>query len=107
MRSISPVDNFHDVTLEKTYLKNFAFDKMGPFGTFKNNTGTGWHCIAAGMGYSSTGLDSSALYSLKLEHNLEDIVKEFILKNSKDVIRWKSISEKSMSHANYLRRLYE
>jgi tryptophan halogenase len=104
MRSISPVDNFYDVSLEKTYLKNFAFDKMGPFGAFKNNTGTGWHCIAAGMGYSSTGLDSSALYSLKLGHSLEEIVKGFILQNSKDRSKWNSIAKESLSHEEYLKK---
>ena len=102
VRSNSPLDNIHDVTLDKTYLKHFAFNKMNPFGTFA--TTDGWHCIAAGFGYSSVGHDSAEEYQLQIDEELNEIVNSFILENSKDRSRWNSIAKNSLSHEEYLEK---
>ena len=102
VRSTSPLDEIHDVTLDKTYFKNFAFSKMSPFGTF--TTKDGWHCISAGFGYSSVGHDSIEAYQINLDKELNKIVNTFISDNSKDRAVWRSVASESLGHEEYLKK---
>jgi tryptophan halogenase len=106
MTSISPVGDVFDSRIDQTTLKSLTFNKLNPFGTFSHEKNTGWHCIAAGMEYSSVGPDSLRLYQSYLEHDINDIVNDFISSNIKDRITWKAVSKESLSHEDTLLRIH-
>jgi hypothetical protein len=105
MTSTSPNGDIFEKRIDQTTLKNLVFDKTSPFGSFNTAPNTGWHCIAAGMEYTSIGHDSIALYKIFLEDSIDDLVKNFISNNTKDRIEWKSYAQNSMSHVEFLSKM--
>jgi len=103
MTSLSPGGDVFDARIDQTSLKSLIFDKTSPFGSFSYVANSGWHCIAAGMEYSSVGKDSISLYSIHL-NDIENIVNNFISDNSKDRVEWKYNTEKYLNHVDYLER---
>ncbi len=106
MTSISPAGNLFDARIDQTSLKSLTFNKLNPFGTFSHEKNTGWHCVAAGMEYSSVGPDSLSLYRFYLKEDVKDIVNNFIANNTKDRLTWKQIAKESMSHEEVLSRIH-
>ena len=102
MTSINPNGDIFEKRIDQTTLKSLVFDKTSPFGSFNTAPNTGWHCIAAGMEYTSVGKDSISLYKTFLDNDIESIVKHFISHNYKDRSEWKSYAENSMSHVEFL-----
>jgi tryptophan halogenase len=104
MTCTSPNGDIYDARIDQTSLKSLIFDKTSPFGSFSHRANTGWHCIAAGMEYSSIGKDSIALYSLHLKDSIDSMVKKFISQNAKDRLEWKQMTDGYLSHEDYIEK---